>query len=97
MNSTRAVAVISEAAVETGQINATVVRAVEIATYHASLKRSTKKRSRIKYVKHRPNFLVVKVIRALKKPAGTKNARIWLNGKVRKEKITSCRLLNLSA
>jgi hypothetical protein len=55
------VAVTSEAAVETGQISATVVlRAVEIATYHASLKRSTKKRSRIKYAKHRLNFLVVK-------------------------------------
>jgi biotin carboxyl carrier protein len=55
------VAVTSEAAVETGQINATVVsRVVEIATYHVSLKRSTKKRSRIKYVKHKPSFQVVK-------------------------------------
>ena len=56
---TRAAAETSEAVGKTVRVK-TITREVEIAMCPASLKRSTKKRSRIKYAKHKPSFLVVK-------------------------------------
>ena len=94
--STRAAVETSEAVVTTVPVR-TVTREVEIAMYPASLKRSTKKRSRIKYAKHKPSFLVIRARKVVKRRAGTKNARIWQNVKVLQERITSCRLLSLSA
>jgi hypothetical protein len=58
------VAVISKEAEEViVQINH-VMAEVEIVTCLASQKRSTKKRSRIKYVKHKPSSLVIRAVRA---------------------------------
>jgi hypothetical protein len=85
---TRVVAAVTSEEVTADPIAPVVV----IAMFQENQKKSTKKKSRIKYAKHRPNYLArVVAVKASKPNTVVKNVWEWLNRATTINRITSCR------